>query len=206
MRNPVSISTISLAIIIVTFGAVLAATSKASAQGRAQDIQIAQATVPARPQQAGATSATSAPAAPTVNETYQDWRVICMPQALAKQRCAVSQGQVQKNGQRLLAIELGAPTGGAMAGALVLPFGLSLYPGVVLQIDDKPVGPALGFQTCLPVGCVVPLNLDATTVAALRSGTALQVKAKADGGEEAAFSIPLQGFASALERLNALSR
>jgi invasion protein IalB len=141
-----------------------------------------------------------------VNETFQNWRVICMPQPSAKQRCAVSQGQVQKSGQRLLAIELGAPTGGATGGALVLPFGLALYPGVQLQIDGKAVGSAIGFQTCLPVGCVVPLNFDAATIAALGSGAALQVKAKADGGEEAAFSIPLQGFAAAVDRLAALSR
>lgn len=200
MRNTLNISTIIRAISVATLGAALAVPFTAFAEGATQGIRVAQATVPAAP--------TAAPAAPvpSVNETFQNWRVLCMPQASAKQRCAMSQGQVQKSGQRLLAMELGAPSGGAMTGALVLPFGLALYPGVALQIDGKPVGQPLGFQTCLPVGCVVPLNFDAATVAALGSGAALQVKGKADGGEEAAFSIPLQGFAGALDRLSALSR
>jgi invasion protein IalB len=200
MRNILNISTINRAIAIATLGAALVVPSTASAEGTTQAIRVAQATVPAAP--------AAAPAAPvpSVNETFQNWRVLCMAQASEKQRCAMSQGQVQKSGQRLLAMELGAPSGGAMAGVLVLPFGLALYPGVLLQIDGKPVGQALGFKTCLPVGCVVPLNFDAATLAALGSGAALQVKAKADGGEEAAFSIPLQGFAGALDRLAALSR
>jgi len=203
MRNPLTISSITWAITIATLGGVLAAAPAAHAEGRPEGVQLAQATAPSAPA-AGAPAA--APSTPTVNETFQNWRVICMPQPAGKQRCGVSQGQVQKSGQRLLAIELGAPTAGAMGGALVLPFGLALYPGVVLQIDGKPVGQPLGFRTCLPVGCVVPLNFDAATIAALGTGAALQVKAKADGGEEAAFSIPLQGFAAAVDRLAALSR
>jgi invasion protein IalB len=43
-------------------------------------------------------------------------------------------------------------------------------------------------------------------VTALRSGTALKVKTVADGCKAPPFSISLQSFATALDRLAALSR
>ena len=54
---------------------------------------------------------------------------------------------------------------------MVLPFGLALDHGVVLQVDDGAPGPVLRFRTCLPAGCVVPLSSDAKLVAAARKGT-----------------------------------
>jgi invasion protein IalB len=140
-----------------------------------------------------------------LNETYRDWQVACSQQGTAK-RCALSQSQAQKNGQRVLAIEFNAPSGNTVAGILVLPFGLALDKGVTLQIDDKPAGQPLRFRTCLPAGCVVPVSFDAPTLTVLRAGVALKVKATADGGQDVPFSISLQGFATALDRVAALAR
>ena len=143
--------------------------------------------------------------ASSLNETYRDWRVACAMQGTAKQ-CAMSQAQTQQNGQRVLAIELAAPAGNLVSGTLVLPFGLALDAGVSFQIDDKPAMAPLRFRTCVPAGCLVTLSLDAPTIVALRAGTALKVKATADGGAAAPFSISLQGFDTALDRVAALAR
>ncbi|WP_406600856.1 invasion associated locus B family protein [Microvirga rosea] len=118
----------------------------------------------------------------------------------------MSQAQAQQNGQRVLAIELSAPSGNAVSGMLVLPFGLALDSGVSYQIDEKPVIPPMRFRTCLPIGCLVPVSFDASTLAALRTGTALKLKATADSGAAAPFSISLQGFATTLDRVGTLSR
>jgi len=143
--------------------------------------------------------------ASSLNETYRDWRVACAMQGTAKQ-CAMSQAQTQQNGQRVLAIELAAPAGNLVSGTLVLPFGLALDAGVSFQIDDKPAMAPLRFRTCVPAGCLVTLSFDAPTIVALRAGTALKVKATADGGAAAPFSISLQGFDTALDRVAALAR
>lgn len=143
--------------------------------------------------------------ASSLNETYKDWRVACAQQGTAK-RCVLSQVQARQNGQRVLAIELNAPIGSMVSGALVLPFGLALDAGVTLQIDEKPAVPPVRFRTCMPGGCVVNVSFDASTLAALRAGAALKVKAVADGGAAAPFSISLQGFGTALDRVEALSR
>lgn len=143
--------------------------------------------------------------ASALNETYKDWRVTCVQQGTTK-RCALSQTQAQQNGQRLLVVELGAPAGNTVTGTLVLPFGLALDSGIGLQIDDKTAGQSLRVRTCLPGGCLVNLTFDAAMLVALRAGTALKIKAVADDGVAASFSIPLQGFGTALDRVGALSR
>lgn len=48
--------------------------------------------------------------------------------------------------------------GNALAGTLILPFGLALAKGATLQVDDKAVGQPQTFCTCLPGGCIVPLG------------------------------------------------
>ena len=165
-----------------------------------QRIETAQA--PAMGQAAAATLPGGASA---LNETYKDWRVTCAQHGGAK-RCVLGQVQAQQNGQRVLAIELNPVTGNVVAGVLVLPFGLSLESGIAFQIDEKLAAQPMRFRTCLPSGCLVAVSFDAPTVVALRTGTALNIKATADSGAAAPFSISLQGFATALDRAAMLSR
>lgn len=143
--------------------------------------------------------------ASSLNETYKDWRVTCVQEGATK-RCALAQVQAQPNGQRVLAIELNAPSGNTVTGTLILPFGLALDSGVAFQIDEKPAMQPVRFRTCLPAGCIVNVTFDAPTIVALRAATALKIKATADGGTAAPFSISLQGFGTALDRVGVLAR
>ena len=145
--------------------------------------------------------------ASSLNETHGDWRVTCQS-ANDAVRCAISQTQVRgEDRQRVLAMELSTREGNTAAGgALLLPFGLNLDAGITPAIDDAAPLPAWRFATCLPQGCLVTLDFDAATVSALRTGTALQLRAAAhETGQEVAFSISLSGFGSALDRLAELT-
>lgn len=73
--------------------------------------------------------------ASSLQKTYQDFACRI---ANGARLCVVSQQQTQQKGQRVLAIELAAPSGNTVSGTLVLPFGLALDSGVTFQIDDKP--------------------------------------------------------------------
>jgi invasion protein IalB len=144
--------------------------------------------------------------ASSLQETYGDWRVACAQQN-GKKTCALSQRQTDKDSRQLvLAVELSAPAADKAEGTLILPFGLAIERPITLQIDQAAAGPALHFRTCLPVGCLVGLNFDAATVALLRKGTTLTIKATADGGQETSFKISLKGFADALDRTAALAK
>jgi invasion protein IalB len=143
--------------------------------------------------------------ASSVKENYWDWQVFCELQGTAK-RCVLTQQQMQKDGQRVLAIQIAAPTSERLSGIMVLPFGLALAPGVSLQVDDRPAGSALPFRTCLPAGCMVTMSFDGPTVTMLRTGMALRVRATVDSGQETLFSVSLAGFSAGLDRIAELSR
>ncbi|SDR27423.1 Invasion protein IalB, involved in pathogenesis [Rhizobiales bacterium GAS191] len=177
------------------------------------------ATAPSRPKESRLelrlAQAAPQPAAPasslpggasSLQETYQDWQVACVQQGAGK-HCALSQQQSDsKSQQRVLSIELSMPRPDKAEGVLILPFGLALDKGVILQVDDGAPAPAIRFRTCLPVGCVVPIAFEAPTLAAIRKAGVIKVKVVADNGSDAAFSISLKGFAGALERTVALAR
>jgi invasion protein IalB len=155
---------------------------------------------------APAVEAMQAGDATSLQEMHGDWRVACAQQN-GQKVCALSQQQTDKNThQLLLAIELKTAAIDKAEGTLILPFGLALDRPVTLQIDQAAVGSALRFRTCLPVGCLVGVAFDPTTVALLRKGAALTVRATADGGQGAVFTISLNGFSSALDRLAALEK
>lgn len=142
--------------------------------------------------------------ASSLQETYQDWQVSCQVIDNAK-RCALSQQQVQQNGQRVLAVELQQTRDGKLNGSLILPFGLLLDQGVTLAIDDKSPGQPLRFRTCLPGGCLVPLSLEPAMLTNLRAGATLKIQATSADGPAIPLALSLKGFAAAADRLKALS-
>lgn len=164
---------------------------------------LAALAVPALAQQA----VTLPGGATALTETHGDWTVRCqVRQPESRIGCLVQQEQVDNQSrQRLLAVELVPGPGGAL-GTLILPFGLDLDKGVSLAIDDGQPSPNLRFRTCLPQGCLVPLNFAPEAVPALGGGKALTVAATADGGAATPFSISLNGLASALARAQELAK
>lgn len=178
---------------------------------------FAQAPRPAeapRPAAAAAAAAPAAPAAPaptlpggatSLQESHGDWVVGCAVQGNAK-RCGLTQEQTnQQTRQRVLAMEV-TLVGDRIEGVLLLPFGLVLDQGVVLQVDELPQGQPLRFRTCLPAGCVVPVSFDARQTAALRSATALKARVLPEGGQATVLTISLKGLGSGLDRSAALAR
>ncbi|AYG69800.1 MULTISPECIES: invasion associated locus B family protein [unclassified Rhizobium] len=142
--------------------------------------------------------------ASSLQESYQDWRVACSQRDKAS-ICTISQDQTQQNGQRLLAVELQMRPDGSGLATLLLPFGIVLDSGVTPNIDDQPPLKPVRFRTCLPNGCIALLPLDAATLAKLRTGSRLNLKVVADGGNALGFQISLQGFSAAVDRIAALN-
>jgi invasion protein IalB len=158
--------------------------------------------------QALAKGATLLPGGATsLREGHGDWVVSCdiaTQNGVSRKVCGFSQVQTNtQSHQRILAMEL-QPRDSVVEGALVLPFGLELSKGVTLQVDDGTVLASLPFQTCLPAGCLVKLNFDAMSVAALRAGKSLKVNVFPISGQEMSLSVSLKGFPDALARTIAL--
>lgn len=139
--------------------------------------------------------------ASSLNESYEDWQVLCGSQE-GKAVCNLTQTQTQQaSGQRVLDIRLNpASEDGIVRGVLTLPFGLALDRGVVFQVDESEPAAPLGFSTCLPAGCIVPVAVDKALLAAMRGGAALKLATVAVQGQATPFSISLKGFAKAFDR------
>lgn len=172
---------------------------------------LAQATRPdpGKPGSAKSTSAKSDKAFPdgvsAVTETYEDWVVSCTLSE-GQRACILSQVQTNpQNQQRMLTFEVARADAQGISGTMALPFGLSLSQGVRVQIDENAPSPALPFQVCLPLGCLVPFTLDGTWLAKMRTGKQVRISGQAgDGGEATNMSLSLKGFAPGLARLQAL--
>ena len=143
--------------------------------------------------------------ASSLQESFEDWTVVCALPGGHKV-CSLSQTQAnQQTQQRVLAVELTAGNDGSLTGVLAMPFGLALEKGVTLTIGDATAGLTLPFQTCLPVGCIVPLRLDTPTLAQMRAAKQIKLTAHAaDTPQPVSFSISLKGFAPAMDRVKTL--
>lgn len=140
--------------------------------------------------------------ASSINETYGDWTVNCTI-ADNQKRCGFSQEQGNnQTDQRLFAIDLQLPTDGQTNGVLLLPFGLKLDDGVKLKLDEQNLGQGARFSTCLPAGCLVPVSLPMVAIDAMKKGEKLVITATRNGGGEVpTFTVSLNGFTSALNRV-----
>jgi invasion protein IalB len=97
------------------------------------------------------------------------------------------------------------PIRGRIAGALLLPAGLSRKQGVVLQFEESAPGSSQRFLAQFK-GCLVDLDLDETTVEKLASSRYLHITAEAERGGEVNFAIPLNGLANALARARSIGK
>lgn len=141
----------------------------------------------------------------SLTEVHGDWTVICGPYEDAR-ACVVTQNLAQEqSGQRVLAVEFEPLADGALAGTLVLPFGLALADGIGVEIDGTALGEPLPLAVCYDYGCIADLEYGDGEIDALRAGATLRmVGTIADSGESVAFSISLTGITSALDRATTL--
>ncbi|WP_052503016.1 invasion associated locus B family protein [Brucella anthropi] len=148
--------------------------------------------------------------ATSVREQHGDWSLICAVVEKNERKtkdCVIQQEQVKKaeNGpsQRVLAIEFHRQNK-ELNGVLVLPLGLRLEDGVVLQVDDAKPMAKKNFSTCLYSGCLVDLTAEQKVDASLVKGKTLSVKAVTNDEKPIEFSVSLNGFQTALDRASEL--
>lgn len=151
---------------------------------------------------------TEAPIMPTtLSETYDTWTVQCGNTGTGdqtKRQCQMSQELLQQDSrQRMLLFAVTEGEGNAKA-TLILPFGLLLSPGVHIEIAEKELASG-GFQTCLPQGCLVEIELSSMALDQLQTGEKLSVLMTVQNGQPMKTDVSLKGFGAAYRRLLALA-
>jgi invasion protein IalB len=142
--------------------------------------------------------------ATSLNESHGDWALRCGERGAAGDAttlCSVTQTQIDKNTKRrVLAIALNPQKGGGIKGIVMMPFGLLLDNGATFQLDDGAATSPTHFRTCVPAGCILPIDWPDSTVKAMRSAKTLKISAVMDNGKPAPFSISMNGFDGAMDR------
>ncbi|MCE2563116.1 invasion associated locus B family protein [Komagataeibacter sp. FNDCF1] len=143
--------------------------------------------------------------ATSINETYQDWRVICQ-QADKRAGCIMVQQVIdQKTRKTVMNMELSTDRQG-LRGIVLLPFGLDLGKGIALKVDNTVLGQPIAFRTCLPAGCIAPLSFDVSALSHLQASKTMQIAAVSVRGQNIAFPVSLNGFFNAFGRIKAISK
>ncbi|MDR6680053.1 invasion associated locus B family protein [Pseudomonas oryzihabitans] len=162
---------------------------------------------------AGQAFAQSAPPAqqqppqPSVSEKYGDWQMVCHIARTAErsvQLCSITQQKDSPKGQRMLVTEL-RPNRDGVDGILVLPFGVAVTKPILLQVDKRSLE-SRPFQTCIPQGCVVPVEFVGEAFKQLQRGSRLTVTTPVANGETASESLSLKGFSKAYDRAKELTK
>ncbi len=112
-------------------------------------------------------------AAPTHGETFKDWTTYCEKnEAQGTEQCfSVQNITLTETQQRLLNVAVGhQPQSGQPIVILTLPLGISLPPGVKVQVDK---GEAFTFpvERCDSSGCIAVFPLQAGLLTALKRGS-----------------------------------
>ncbi|MFC2969908.1 invasion associated locus B family protein [Acidimangrovimonas pyrenivorans] len=140
--------------------------------------------------------------ASALRKVHGDWTVACQMvtgDKSAAKKCVLSQEQVNPRKQRTLAINL-VPKGDGSQGAIVLPFGVAVTKGVTLAVDGIALGAPRPFSTCLQLGCIVPLILDAKELAGLVEGKLLTVTVRTLSDRKLTLPVSLKGLKGGLAR------
>ena len=150
------------------------------------------------------------PAKPTtLSETYDTWTVQCansQPQEgqPAQRQCQMSQELLQQESrQRMLLFAVTKGEGDAKA-TLIMPFGLRLSEGIRIDIAEKELARG-AFNTCLPAGCLVEIDLPEATIAQLQAADKVSISMTVHTGQPMKTDVSLKGFAAAYRRLLALA-
>lgn len=134
---------------------------------------------------------------PRVTE-YQDWVGVCAD-IQGKERCEIQQTLNMDNEQgsaRLLRASLNMMDD-QLVLQLLLPLGLDLRAGIVMQIDEGEEFGS-GFLTCVQEGCLVAFPLDETRLAAMRAGRVTKIGFRPfNTNETFVLEMSLMGFTRA---------
>lgn len=148
----------------------------------------------------GSPSSLGAGGPTTASFGFDAWLVRCQT---VKEHvgCGMSQQILDQRSRRpVLQLHLArAPKGDGHQLVAIMPLGVTVPPGIVIQIGANKRNVA--FTQCLPGGCVAPAAVDAAYLAVLKSGAEARVGVVDRRGQTVAVPFSLKGFAPAFDKM-----
>jgi invasion protein IalB len=139
----------------------------------------------------------------STDQKFKDWLMRCeKPEGQDSEICFIAQGvTVKENNKRLLSvIVLPVPKDGKFGAIFAMPLGISLPPGVALQIDEgeKVQVPV---ERCEPGGCRAELVLDDKLLGAMKNGKKAGVTFYDPARRAIPVPISLDGFKAGFDAM-----
>lgn len=133
---------------------------------------------------------------------FGDWRIRCNSATGAPAQCQMFQNVVVKDsGKPILQTAVGyLPDVATPVGAITLPLGVNLPPGLTLQID-KGQTYELAYEVCSRNGCHVRFSIDEKLLAAFKSGSSAEIAFYNGARKRVRIPVSLKGFTAALGQL-----
>ncbi len=131
---------------------------------------------------------------------FENWLVRCQTTD-GKSGCGMSQQILDQRARRpvLQLILAGVSNGEGYQLVVVLPLGVTVPPGAVIQVGELKRNVA--FVQCLPAGCIAPLDADAELLDAMKTTEEGRVGVVDRIGKTIAIPFSLKGFAPAFEKM-----
>ena len=129
-------------------------------------------------------------------DTYGNWQVVCEIARGGEKSCVMSQQyHAARSGKRLLQANIARVAGGTLM-TLILPLGIDLPAGVVLQIDEFEPH-TFAIQFCIEEGCFINEILDPGLLELLRKKESAKLTIKLSSGETVHPPFSIRGFLDA---------
>lgn len=144
--------------------------------------------------------ATDAMAEKTMDDKQaSSWAVRCNEvadgEAVKPGQCEMFQKQtVKESGQRLIELAIGySEDEGNARGVAILPLGILLQPGVLMQVDEETPF-RFSVRHCDAGGCFAYLNMNEAVIETLKKGKKANIIMAVEGGKKVNIVLPLNGF------------
>ncbi|MCG5516419.1 MULTISPECIES: invasion associated locus B family protein [Ectothiorhodospira] len=146
---------------------------------------------------------TGASANEPTRTTHQDWQSVCL-EVDGSERCQIQQTLEMEGAEGrgpAMQVNIRDMRDGTRIIEVLLPLGLDLRGGIVMQVDDGTEYNA-PFLTCFEQGCLTARPLDPELEEAMRSGTNMRVGFRPFNNEQIIVAdISLMGFTAASRQI-----
>jgi invasion protein IalB len=145
------------------------------------------------------------PLAAADGKSLKDWQIRCdrVSDKSEEELCHIFQNvNLKDSGQLVMHIAIGYNKDNKLFALVTLPLGISLPPGIVIEIDSKQAK-RLPFDRCEQEGCLVGFEVDTPLEQRLKAGQTLHITFRDKSKRPYRVPASLLGISSGLDALHA---
>ena len=138
-------------------------------------------------------------------KSLKDWQIRCdkLNEKSEEELCHIFQNvNLKDSGQLVMHIAIGYNKDNKLFALVTLPLGVSLPPGITIEVDSKQAK-QLPFDRCEQEGCLVGFEVDAGLEQRLKAGSAMHITFRDKSKRPYRVPASLLGISSGLAALHA---